>query len=63
VDLNPKTKQPFWETPRNIVILLAAASAIAGWAGFTWGSDLASRPPPQVVINFLPAAVPAAPAN
>ena len=60
MDPNPKTAQLFWETPRNIAILLAAASAIAGWIGF----DLGRQPaPPQVVINFLPGTVPAAPAN
>ena len=60
MDLNPKTEQPFWETPRNIAILLAAASAIAGWIGF----DLGRQPaPPQVVINLLSDAVPAVPAQ
>lgn len=63
MDLDPKTKQPFWETPRNVAILLAAASAIGGWMGF----DLGRQPaPPQVVIYMpgaAPAAVPAAPAK
>jgi len=49
-DLNLRRKQAFWETPRNIAILLAATAAIAGAVGFKIGQT----PQPPIVIN-LPA--------
>ncbi len=45
-----------------ILPLLATASAIAGWTGFKLGRQPVP-PLVAVVINFLPGAVPAAPAN
>jgi len=59
VDVELKTKQAFWETPRNIAILLATAVAIAGWAGFKLGS----QPPQPIVIQFqgAPSALPVQP--
>src|SRR5580704_910553 len=37
VDLDLRRKQSFWETPRNIALLLAATAAIAGAVGFKIG--------------------------
>jgi hypothetical protein len=47
VDLLLKTKQAFWETPRNLALILAAVAAIAGIVGF----KLASQPQ-QIVVQF-----------
>jgi hypothetical protein len=49
-DLDLRRKQSFWETPRNIALLLAATAAIAGAVGFKIGQT----PSPPIVIN-LPA--------
>ena len=61
-DLSLKDKQAFWETPRNIALLLAAVAAIAGTLGFKLGQ---SSPPNQIV--FQPGSIvlqqPAAPAT
>lgn len=55
VDLNLRRKQDFWESPRNIAILIGATAALfgtlAGLAGYKFGST-PSQPP--VIIN-LPA--------
>jgi len=59
-DLDLKQKQPFWETPRNIVILLVVASGIAGVVGFMWGQEL-RRAQPQIIIRFEPGSIVAAP--
>ena len=65
-DLNLRRKQDFWETPRNIAILLGATaalfSAMAGWLGFKIGS---TPSPPPVVIYLTPQGqtVPRAPAG
>jgi hypothetical protein len=48
VDLNLRRKQSFWETPRNIALLLAATAAIAGAVGFKIGQ---TPGPPPVIIN------------
>jgi len=50
MDLNLKTKQAFWETPRNIAILLGAVAAIAGVLGYKAGSE-----PTRIVVQYLPA--------
>ena len=48
MDLRLKTKQAFWETPRNIGILLTAVAAIAGLLGFKLGQ---SQPPQTIIIQ------------
>lgn len=53
-DLSLRRKQDFWETPRNIILLVAATAAIAGTLGFKFGQ----MPQPPIVIN-LPAQAPA----
>ncbi len=55
-DLTLKGRQAFWETPRNLVIiistLVALATVIAGFVGFKIGQ---SQPPPvNVTISFPP---------
>jgi hypothetical protein len=63
-DLDLKRKQGFWETPRNLAILLGSVTAItaalAGLAGYKIGSQ-PPAPPPQIIfqpgsIQVLPAA-------
>lgn len=52
MDLNLKTKQAFWETPRNIAILLGTAialtGALSGWLGFKLGQT----PPAPIIIQL-----------
>jgi len=50
MDLNRTTKQAFWETPRNIAILLGAVAAIASVLGYKAGSE-----PTRIVVQYLPA--------
>ncbi len=47
-DLDLKAKQGFWETPRNIGILLGVAAAIAGGLGFKIGQN---SPPAQIIFQ------------
>jgi hypothetical protein len=57
-DLAPKKKQPFWETPRNLVIIIGAISAavatVAGLAGYKIGSQ---PPPPAPQVIFQPGSI------
>jgi len=46
-DLLLKSKQAFWETPRNIALLLTAVAAIAGLAGWQIGST-----PRNVIVHL-----------
>ena len=55
MDVNLRRKQVAWETPRNIGILAAAITAVAGVIFGTLGYKLGQQPaPPPVIIN-LPA--------
>jgi hypothetical protein len=54
--LTLKTKQAFWETPRNIAILVATVATLAGLFGYKIGS--VSSPP--IVVQMVPAPVQAA---
>ena len=56
MDLNLKTKQAFWETPRNITILLATVATFAGLFGYKIGST--SLPP--VIVQMAPSSAPVA---
>jgi hypothetical protein len=47
VDLDLRRKQSFWETPRNIALLLAATAAIAGAVGFKIGQTS-----PPIIIQI-----------
>jgi hypothetical protein len=57
-----RRKQGFWETPRNIAILLAATAAIFSAAAGSVGYKIGSTPtaPPTIIIN-MPPIPPAAP--
>jgi anti-sigma-K factor RskA len=57
VDIRLQGKQAFWETPRNIAVLIAAVAAIAGAIGFKLGGM--PRQPP-IVIYLHDTATPAA---
>lgn len=59
-DLKLKQKQAFWETPRNIVLLLGVAVGVAGVLGFKLGQ---SSPPQQPVIIQLAPGVVVAPST
>jgi hypothetical protein len=54
MDLQLKTKQAFWETPRNIAILLgsvaAVCSLVSGYLGYKAGSE-----PQRIIVQYLPA--------
>ena len=52
-DLSLRRRQDFWETPRNIILLVAATAAIAGALGFKFGRE---PQPPPVIINLPPQA-------
>ncbi len=53
IDVLLKRRQAFWETPRNIALLMAAVAAVAGALGYKFGSQPS---PPPVIINNLPPA-------
>lgn len=57
-DLELEQKQAFWETPRNIVLLLGVAVGVAGVLGYKFGQ---SSPPPTQII-FQPGSIVASPA-
>ncbi len=60
--LGLEQKQPFWETPRNIVVLLVVVSGIAAVVGFMWGQTLAQNAQPQqIIIRFEPGSIVAPP--
>jgi hypothetical protein len=58
-DLDLKTKPPFWETPRNLAILLGAVIVIIGslsaYFGYSLGQDM-SRP--RTIIVHLDGPLP-----
>jgi hypothetical protein len=49
MDIELRRKQAFWETPRNIAILLGVAVALAGAVGFKIGQ---TSPPNPIVIQL-----------
>lgn len=53
-DLALKTKQAFWETPRNLAIIFGAFAAIvatlAGLAGYKFGQQ-SSATPTQIIFQ------------
>jgi hypothetical protein len=58
-DLRLKDKQAFWETPRNIALLVTAVAAIAGVLGFKIGQNN----PPVTQIIFQPGSIVVPPAR
>ena len=62
-DLRLKGHQAFWETPRNIAIILGAVAAVFGTLGGLVGFKIAQTPPlspPQVI--FQPGSIVVTPA-
>ena len=51
-DLRLKSKQAFWETPRNLVLIIGAATGIAGLLGFKLGQrEPVTAQPTQIVLQ------------
>lgn len=48
IDILLKRRQAFWETPRNLAVLIGVVAALAGTLGFQFGS----RAPQQVVVHL-----------
>lgn len=48
VDIMLKQKQAFWETPRNLAILVATVAAVAGALGYKFGQ----APQQPIVIQL-----------
>jgi hypothetical protein len=55
MDLDLRRKRDIWENPRNIVILLGVAAAIAAVVGYEIG-HLAQYRPQQIIIQLPPQA-------
>ena len=53
------TRRPFWETPRNLVVILGAAAALSGYLGYTDGQAAAAAAarPYVVQVIFQPGAI------
>ena len=53
-DLNLTTKQAFWETPRNLAVIIGAVAAgtaaIAGLAGYRLGQG--SNAPQNIIVHL-----------
>lgn len=70
-DLALKTRQAFWETPRNVALIVAAAVGIAGVVGFKLGQRepiIQREPvsqqlvlPPGTIIQVPPPSAPVSP--
>ena len=56
-DLDLKTKQAAWETPRNIALMAAAVAGIVGTLAGVIGFQLGRREPPAPQIIFQPGAI------
>jgi hypothetical protein len=55
-DLNLRRKQTFWETPRNLAIVLGAMAAIFAAVFGALGYKIGQTPPQQIIINVPPQA-------
>ena len=51
-DVELRRKQAFWETPRNVAILVGATAAIAAAIGFWLGQQSAPLPPIVRPVTF-----------
>lgn len=52
IDILLKRKQAFWETPRNLAIIVGVLVALAGTlAGFV-GFQIGSRPPQTIIVHL-----------
>jgi hypothetical protein len=50
IDILLKRRQAFWETPRNLAVLIGVVAALAGTLGFRLGS----QPPQQIIVHMEP---------
>jgi hypothetical protein len=58
MDIELRRKQTFWETPRNLAIVLGAMAAIFAAVFGALGYKIGQTPsPPPVVINLPPQVV------
>jgi hypothetical protein len=60
-DIDLKTRQAFWETPRNLALIIAAVAGVAGVLGFKLGQREPLSIPPQVI--FQPGSIVVQPAQ
>jgi hypothetical protein len=51
LDILLRRKQVFWETPKGLLLIIAAAAAIAGFLGFRIGA-IPPPPPAPIVIHL-----------
>lgn len=55
MDIELRRKQLFWETPRNLAIVVGAAvalsAALAGWLGYQTGRN-PPQPLPPIIIQI-----------
>jgi anti-sigma-K factor RskA len=61
LDLDLKPAQGFWETPRNLAMVVAAAAALAGALGFELGRREPIQQRPIVIVLQARAPLPARP--
>jgi hypothetical protein len=52
MDIALKQKQGFWETPRNIAILLGTVSAFVAAVFGAAGYKLGSQPPQSIIVHL-----------
>ena len=51
-DLYLKTRQGWWETPRNLAIIIGVVAALFGTVTGILGFKLGSQPPQSIVVQF-----------
>jgi hypothetical protein len=54
LDVHLRRAQAFWETPRNIALLVGAAATFAGVAGGFIGFKIGQTPPPPPIVIQIP---------
>jgi len=52
VDLLLKRRQAFWETPRNLAIILGVVVALVGTAAGIVGFQIGTRPPQTINVKL-----------
>ena len=51
-DLLLKTRQGFWETPRNMAVIIGVIAALFGGIAGLVGYKIGSQPPQTIVVQF-----------
>jgi hypothetical protein len=51
-DLLLKTRQGFWETPRNMAVIIGVIAALFGGIAGLVGYKIGSQPPQAIVVQF-----------